>query len=125
MANEALAGHPRQQITEDDIRPLDFEEIKYLPEDRKANYMLLEKLFGNEAWGLVKAWASKSADVAAHSALVSPTWEQTCFNRGMRQAFLEILNMEFSTAMEFRNMVRIAQENEEERELSEDENKHE
>lgn len=89
-----------------DFEPLDMEELKLLPEQFKNNYMLLERLYGDKAWELVKAWAYKSADEQVMRVLQAPNWEQTVYARGLRDGFLEILKLEKSTAFQFRNIIR-------------------
>lgn len=90
----------------EDFEPLDMEELKLLPNEFKEKYMLLERLYGDRAWDLVKAWAMQSADQQVVAVLNAPNWEQTVYARGKRDAFLELLNMEKGTNFQFRNIIR-------------------
>jgi hypothetical protein len=90
----------------EDFEPLDMEELKLLPDEFKEKYMLLERLYGDKAWNLVKAWATQSADQQLTAILVAPNWDQTVYARGKRDAFLELLNMEHGTNFQFRNIIR-------------------
>jgi hypothetical protein len=90
----------------EDFEPLDMEELKLLPNDFKDKYMLLERLYGDRAWDLVKAWATQSADQQLTAILLAQNWDQTVYARGKRDAFLEVLNMEKGTNFQFRNVIR-------------------
>lgn len=92
--------------TEADFEPLDMEELKLLPAGLKDQYMTLERLYGDKGWDYVKAWASKSADEQVIRILTAPNWEQTVYARGMRDGFLQVLQVERMTAFQFRNMIR-------------------
>lgn len=90
----------------EDFEPLDMEELKFLPDEFKSKYMLLERLYGDKAWELVKAWAIQSAEQQLATILVAPNWDQTVYARGKRDAFLELLHMEQGTNFQFRNIIR-------------------
>lgn len=89
-----------------DFEPLDMDELKLLPDDHKGKYMLLERLYGDKAWELVKAWAAASADQQVTTILNAPNWDQTVYARGKRDAFLEVIHMERGTNFQFRNIIR-------------------
>lgn len=90
----------------EDFEPLDMEELKFLPDEFKTKYMLLERLYGDKAWELVKAWAAQSAEQQLTLILQAPNWDQTCYARGKRDAFLEMIHMEHGTNFQFRNIIR-------------------
>lgn len=92
--------------SEQDFEPLDMDELKLLPDEFKEKYMLLERLYGDKAWELVKAWATQSSDQQVTAILLAPNWEQTVYARGKRDAFLEMLHMENGTNFQFRNIIR-------------------
>lgn len=94
------------EVAETDFEPLDMEELKLLPNEFKDKYMLLERLYGDKAWELVKAWAMQSADQQVTLILQAPNWDQTCYARGKRDAFLEMIHMERGTNFQFRNIIR-------------------
>ena len=89
-----------------DFEPLDMEELKMLPDEFKDKYMLLERLYGDKAWALVKAWAEQSANQQVQAILQAPNWDQTVYARGKRDAFMEMLHMEHGTNFQFRNIIR-------------------
>lgn len=89
-----------------DFEPLDMDELKMLPDEFKDKYMLLERLYGDKAWDLVKAWAQQSADQQLGAILNAPNWDQTVYARGKRDAFLEVIHMERGTNFQFRNIIR-------------------
>jgi hypothetical protein len=113
------------QITEDSFRPLDIEELQYLNDGLKERYMQLERLYENDAWHLVKAWASKNADQQVIMVMNAQNWEQTVYARGLRDGYLAILNMERANAFEFRNLVEASKQAKQEAEEAEAESDNE
>lgn len=89
-----------------DFEPLDMDELKLLPDEFKDKYMLLERLYGDKAWDLVKAWATQSSDQQVAAILNAPNWDQTVYARGKRDAFLEMIHMERGTNFQFRGIIR-------------------
>jgi hypothetical protein len=98
----AIGSPPNQG----DFEPLDMEELKLLPSGAKERYGLLERLYCDKAWELVKAWATQSADEQVTAILNARTWEDTVYARGMRDAFLQVIHMENGTNFQFRNIIR-------------------
>lgn len=63
--------------------------------------MTLEKLFQHPGWKLIKEQAQASADEAKLRAAFAPSWDVNRANLGQYHAFLSIVNLDESTALEF------------------------
>jgi|SRR3974390_1128040 len=70
---------------------LDMDELRYLDNDAKKKYMILEKGWDTPFWQIMVGWAAQSANEAADRVLTARTWEEHIYHAAARAVFLDIV----------------------------------
>lgn len=93
---------------------MDLEHIKYLSDDAKNRYAMLERLFDSPGWALVVKLAAEWSETAKERAASAQTWEDNRFAAGQRFAYYHFTKLEEATELEFQQMAEKAKEQEDE-----------
>lgn len=80
---------------------MDLEMLKYLSDEDKTRYMVLERLFAQPGWALLVEEMAKRALAAKDRAAFAQSWDQNRLAIGGGIVYNEIANMQDLTETEF------------------------
>lgn len=80
---------------------MDLDALKFLDDNDKERYMVLERLFNQPGWQLVVALATQSALDAKERAAFATSWDQNRLAVGSGLAYTHISNLQNITEAEY------------------------
>jgi hypothetical protein len=89
---------------------MDLDALKYLSDEDKNTYMILERLFSQPGWKLVVALAEKLSLEARDRAAFAKSWDDNRIAIGQGYAYNHIASFEDSTQAEFEQKAGAAKE---------------
>ena len=96
---------------------MDLDDIQYLTDAEKANYVKLERLFASDGWTLVEEWAQQRLNNATDRLINANSWEEHRTMTGVRAVYAELVNLRESTEQTFSQL---AAANKEARQVSDE-----
>lgn len=100
---------------------MDQDDLVYLSDQAQEQYNAFRRRFESDDWKSMVDWAEERATSAAARQLAASTWDQALLQKGMRQAFQEIVNLEQAIEHEFESAVAEAKA----QQIAQDEAEHE
>lgn len=85
-------------------------DLQLLTDAQKERYMILQRGFESQFWGLLKAWGQQNANEQLARLFHASNWDTHCLARGAHDAFNLLANVEASVEAEFANYAKEAQE---------------
>lgn len=80
---------------------MDLNQLQALPDAAKDRYMALGRLFEHPSYKFLMEWAQLNVAECTTRELNATAWEVVLLNRGARQAYTHIVNLETNTEAEF------------------------
>lgn len=84
---------------------LSLDDLKFLDNEKKTEYMVLERLFDQPGWKVVVAHAQQWGELAQKRAAFAKTWEDNRIAVGAAAVYNQIANLEEITGAEYENLV--------------------
>lgn len=83
---------------------MDLDQLRFLTDAQKDQYMRFERLFDAEGWNDIEKWAQANGEEAIQRQLNATTWDQTLVARGMLVVFKMVRDLRETTQREYAHM---------------------
>lgn len=87
---------------------LSLDDLKFLDNEKKTEYMVLERLFDQPGWKVVVAHAQQWFEMSQKRAAFAKTWDENRLAIGAAAVYNQFANLEDITNAEYENLVQEA-----------------